>query len=66
MNTVCELNPRCKHLTQAKQYLCEGHLGDDGQHNLLPLGGVGVLLVLVQPGLQGRRRLPGGILPPGS
>ena len=32
-------------------YLCEGHLGDDGQHDLLSLGGVGVLLVLVQPGL---------------
>ena len=43
-------------------YLGEGHSGDDGQHDLLPLGGVGVLLVLQQPGLQGAGGLPGGVL----
>ena len=43
-------------------YLREGHPGDDGQHDLLPLGGVGVLLVLLQPGLQRAGGLPGGVL----
>ena len=46
-------------------YLREGHPGDDGQHDLLALGGVGVLAVFVQPGLQGAGGLPCGVLPPG-
>ena len=46
-------------------YLRESHLGNDGEHDLLPLGGVGVLLVLVQPRLQRRRRLARRILTPG-
>ena len=41
------------------------HLGDDGQHDLLSLGWVRVLLVFVQPGLQSGRGLSGGILPSG-
>jgi len=55
---VCSPNPRPAHL-------CECHAGDDGQHDLLPLGGVGVLLVLLQPGLQGAGGLPRGGLGPG-
>lgn len=39
-------------------YLCECHLGDDGQHDLLSLGGIRVLLVLLQPGLQSAGGLP--------
>ena len=31
--------------------LGEGHLGDDGQHDLLPLRWIRVLLVLIQPSL---------------
>ncbi len=31
----------------------EGHFGDDGQHDFLSLGGVGVLAVLIQPCFQG-------------
>ena len=46
-------------------HLREGHPGDDGQHDLLPLGGVGVLLVLLQPGLQRAGGLPGGCFGPG-
>ena len=45
-------------------YLCEGHFGDDGEHDLLALGRVRVLLVLVEPRLQRRRRLPRRVLPP--
>ena len=48
-----------------RAYLCEGHLSDDGEHDLLPLGWIWILLVLVEPGLQGRRGLAGGVLPPG-
>ena len=32
-------------------HLCQGHLGDDSQHDLLPLRWIRVLLVLVQPSL---------------
>lgn len=46
-------------------HLCEGHLGYDGQHNLLSLGGVGILLMLLEPGLQSAGGLPGGRLGPG-
>ena len=42
--------------------LREGHLGDDGQHDLLALGGVGVLAVLVEPGLERGRGVPRGVL----
>ena len=49
-----------KHYT----HLCECHPGDDGEHYLLSLCGVGVLLVLPQPGLQGAGGLPGGRLGP--
>lgn len=49
-----------------KFYLCEGHPGDDCKHYLLPLCGVGVLLVLLQPSLQGAGGLPGGIFATGS
>ena len=49
------------HITQS--YLSQGHLRDDGQHDLLGLGGVGVLPVLVQPRLQGSRGLPNRRLP---
>lgn len=45
--------------------LRERHLCDDGQHDLLALGRVRVLLVLVEPRLERGRRLPGGVLPPG-
>ena len=43
--------------------LGQGHLGDDGQHDLLSLGGVGVLAVLVEPCFEGGGRVPGGVLP---
>ena len=46
--------------------LCECHLGDDGQHDLLSLRWVGILLVFVKPSFQCGRRLSGGVLPSGS
>jgi len=46
-------------------HLCEGHLGYDGQHDFLSLGGVGILLVFLEPGLQRAGGLPGGRLGPG-
>ena len=54
---------RC-HDNTLQQYLCERHLGDDGQHDLLALGWVRVLDVLVQPRLQRARRLSSGVLAP--
>lgn len=42
--------------------LSQRHLGDNGQHDLLALGGVRILLVLVEPRLQCGRRLTRGIL----
>lgn len=51
---------------RTKAYLCECHPGDDGEHYLLSFGGVGVLLVLLQPSLQGAGGLPGGIFATGS
>lgn len=50
---------------EPRAHLRERHLGDDGQHDLLALGRVRVLLVLVQPRLERSRRLPGGVLPSG-
>ena len=47
-----------------RSHLCECHAGDDGEHDLLSFGGVGVLLVLLQPGLQSAGGLPGGRLGP--
>ena len=41
-------------------YLSQRHFRDDGQHDLLGLGGVRVLPVLVQPRLQGARCLARG------
>ena len=49
---------------QRVPHLCQSHLGDDGQHDLLTLGWVRVLLVLIQPGLQCGGGLPRGVLPP--
>ena len=46
------------------RYLRERHFGDDGEHDLLALGRVRVLLVLVEPRLQRRRRLARRVLPP--
>lgn len=45
-------------------HLFESHPRLDGQHNLLFFGRVGVILVLLQPGLQGVCALPGGRLGP--
>ena len=45
-------------------YLRESHFSDDGKHNLLAFGGVGVLLVLIEPGLQRGCRFPGSVFPP--
>lgn len=42
-------------------YLSQRHLGDDGQHYLFSFGGIWILLVFVQPGLEGGRWLAGGI-----
>lgn len=44
-------------------HLVEGHSGDDGQHNLVGLGGVGVGDVGLEPGFQHRGGLAGGVLP---
>ena len=44
--------------------LRQRHLGDDGQHDLLAFGRVGILFVLRQPRLQRRRRLARRVLPP--
>lgn len=50
----------------SKAYLCECHPGDDRQHYLLSFSGVRVLLVLLQPSLQGAGGLPGGVFATGS
>lgn len=50
----------------AKADLREGHSGDDGEHYLFSLCGIRVLLMLLQPSLQGAGGLPGGIFPTGS
>ena len=50
-------------VSEPRGHLGQGHLRDDRQHDLLTLGGVGVLDVLVEPRLQRRRRLAGGVLP---
>ena len=44
--------------------LCERHLGDDCEHDLLALGRVWVLDVFVQPRLQRARRLARRVLAP--
>lgn len=61
VKTQLPLKRWIKNLTSPKNsYLRERHPRDDRQHDLLPFGGVGVLLVLLQPGLQGAGGLPGG------
>lgn len=55
----------CMDCCQATTHLCECHPGDNSKHYLLPFSGVGVLLVLLQPGLQGAGGLPGGRFSPG-
>lgn len=47
-----------------RTHLCECHAGDDREHYLLSFGGVGVLLVLLQPGLQSAGGFSGGRLGP--
>jgi len=42
---------------EPRRHLCEGHLGDDCEHDLLALRRVRVLDVLVQPRLERARRL---------
>ena len=42
-------------------YLSQRHFGDDSQHYLFSFGGIWILLVFVEPGLEGGRRLAGGI-----
>jgi len=49
-------------LPRVRSYLCQGHLGDDGEHDLLALGRVRVLDVFVQPSLERARRLASGVL----
>ena len=49
---------------EPRGHLGQGHLGDDGQHDLLTFGRVRVLLVLRKPRLERRRRLPRRVLPP--
>ena len=44
--------------------LIEAHFGDDGEHDLLALGGIRVLAVLVQPGLERGRGLARGVFAP--
>ena len=49
---------------EPRGHLRQRHLGDDGQHDLLAFGRVGILLVLRQPRLERRRRFPRRVLPP--
>lgn len=58
---LLEASPRVR---EPSGDLRQRHLRDDSQHNLLAFRRVRVLLVLIQPSLQGCRRLPRGILPP--
>lgn len=44
-----------------RTHLRKRHSGDDGKHYFLPLSGVGVLLVLLQPSLKGAGGLSGGV-----
>jgi hypothetical protein len=49
---------------EPRGHLRQGHFGDDGQHDFLALGRVGVLFVLVEPRLQGGGALAGGVFAP--
>lgn len=49
-------------IREPRGHLRQCHLGDDGQHDLLALCGIRVLLVLVEPGLQCGRGLTRRIL----
>ena len=49
---------------EPRRHLRQRHLGDDGQHDLLALGRVRVLLVLRQPRLERGRRLARRVLAP--
>lgn len=51
-------------VSEPSRDLRQRHLRDNRQHDFLALRRVRVLLVFVQPGLQGRRRLPRRVLPP--
>ena len=39
--------------SELHHYLCQCHLGDDGQHDLFSLRWVWVLLVFIEPSFQG-------------
>ena len=46
-------------------YLCECHFGDNGEHDFLSFGWVGVLFVFVEPLFEGGCRLTGCVLSSG-
>lgn len=46
--------------------LCQGHLGDNGEHDLFALRRVRVFTVLVEPRLECVRGFPRSVFPPGS
>lgn len=48
---------------EPRRHLRQCHLCDNCEHDLLAFGGVRVLFVLVQPGLQGTGRFAGGVFP---
>jgi len=47
-------------------YLCERHFGDNGEHDLLALGWVRILLVLIEPSLERGGGLACGVFAPRS
>jgi len=47
-------------------HLSQCHFSDNGQHNFLPFGGVGVLFMLVQPRFKGGSRFSSGVFTTGG
>lgn len=50
-------------VSEPRRHLGQRHLGDNGQHNLLALSRVRVLLVLVEPRLERAGGFSGRVLP---
>ena len=47
-------------------YLGEGHLGDDGKHDLLSFCRIGILFMFIEPSFESCGGFSGRIFPPGS
>ena len=51
--------------SELHHYLCQCHLGDDGQHDLFSFCGIGILFMFIEPSFQRGSRFSSCILPSG-